>query len=347
MMLRWQVRFARGDLFWSVASIAVLLVVVAIAVDRWLPEVRDGRYALRESRLLARLAATPSAPLVLVLGSSRTETGLRADSLGKNLTDTEAVVFNFGLASAGPMVELVCLRRLLARGIHPDLLLIEVIPAQCHLAGGRPMEEVMLYRNRLSASEARFLMRYHSQPRRLAARWCLDRLSPTMYRAELHEALLLDRSRMPAADAAPDWGGWAPSIREVSPEQRRLYTALARDQYDEACADARVAGGTQRALQDLLKLCKRERIPAALLLMPEASTFRALYSAAAEASLYKLLQELVAEYGVSVVDARLWVDDDGFWDGHHLLPGGAAVFTERFGREALTPMLRQMRRGYW
>jgi hypothetical protein len=190
-------------------------------------------------------------------------------------------------------------------------------------------------------------MHYHSQPRRLAARWCLDRLSPTMYRAELHETLSLDRSRMSAPDAALDCGGWAPSIREVSPEQRQLCTALARDQYDEACADARLASGTQRALQDLLKLCKRERIPAALLLMPEASTFRALYSAPAKASLNRLLQELVAEYGVSVVDARLWVDDDGFWDGHHLLPAGAAIFTERFGREALAPMMRQMRRGYW
>jgi hypothetical protein len=347
MTLRWQVRCACGDLFWSIASFAVLLVVAAVAVDRWLPEVRDGSYTLRERHLLERLKATPSAPLVLVLGSSRTETGLRAESLGKNLTDTETVVFNFGFASAGPMVELVCLRRLLARGIRPDLLFIEVIPAQCHLAGGRPMEEVMLYRNRLSAAEVRFLMHYHSQPRRLAARWCLDRLSPMMYRAELHEALLLDRSRLPAADAALDWGGWAPTIREVSPEQRQLYTAVARDQYDEACADARLAGGTQRALHDLLSVCKRERIPAALLLMPEGSTFRALYSASAEAGLKKLLQELAAEYEVSVVDARLWVDDTGFWDGHHLLPPGAAVFTERFGREALAPMLRQMRRGYW
>ena len=40
-----------------------------------------------------------------------------------------------------------------------------------------------------------------------------------------------------------------------------------------------------------------------------------------------------------VIDARRWVADDGFADAHHLLPGGAADFTNRFGREVLQPLL--------
>ena len=40
-------------------------------------------------------------------------------------------------------------------------------------------------------------------------------------------------------------------------------------------------------------------------------------------------------------DARAWVPDEaGFTDGHHLLPAGALRFSERFGREAVGPLLR-------
>jgi hypothetical protein len=43
---------------------------------------------------------------------------------------------------------------------------------------------------------------------------------------------------------------------------------------------------------------------------------------------------------VPLIDARDWVDDDGFWDGHHMLPAGAAQFTHRFEREALQPLVK-------
>jgi len=36
------------------------------------------------------------------------------------------------------------------------------------------------------------------------------------------------------------------------------------------------------------------------------------------------------------------MDDDGFWDGHHLAAGGAERYTERFGRDVLAPELRRV-----
>jgi hypothetical protein len=66
-----------------------------------------------------------------MLGSSRTRQGLLGKSLEQPLgqaTGRPAVVFNFGQNSAGPMTELLNLKRLLADGIRPDLLLVEVMP---------------------------------------------------------------------------------------------------------------------------------------------------------------------------------------------------------------------------
>jgi hypothetical protein len=43
--------------------------------------------------------------------------------------------------------------------------------------------------------------------------------------------------------------------------------------------------------------------------------------------------ELQKEYAVEVIDARCWVADKDFADGHHVLEGGATTFTTRLCAE--------------
>src|SRR5262249_40283015 len=87
--------------------------------------------------------AAPSGPrprLVLMLGSSRTALGVRGQQMERQLRealDFPVVVFNFGIPAAGPLTELLTLKRLLREGLRPDLLLIEVLPPQ--LAGQAPV----------------------------------------------------------------------------------------------------------------------------------------------------------------------------------------------------------------
>ena len=76
------------------------------------------------------------------------------------------------------------------------------------------------------------------------------------------------------------------------------------------------------------------------ILMPEAEEFRRLYSPGMKASLPQLLADLRECYGVTVIDARTWIADDCFWDAHHLMPHGAAQFTERL-REAVCRAWRE------
>ena len=66
---------------------------------------------------------------MVVLGSSRVAYGVDAGSLSRQGYPT-ALVYNFGILGSGPLLNLVNLRRLLDAGIRPNLLYVEILPAQ-------------------------------------------------------------------------------------------------------------------------------------------------------------------------------------------------------------------------
>jgi hypothetical protein len=337
----------RADLFWIVAAFAVFQLVLSLGVERWWPQVRDPDYAAREQRLRACRNEAPGRPLVVMLGSSRTQLGLQAARLSKAADLPPAVVFNFGMAGSGPVLELVCLRRLLATGCRPDLLFVEVTPPMLSQGDGVPLEEGMLIGPRLQAAEMARARKYLTHPWPILARWGLAQCLPANWRAAALQNLVgLDRSRGGLGPDNPfltlDDHGWQPMILEATPEQRVRLTGLAYRQYAPALRDFTLAVEPARAVRDLLDLCRRRDIPVALVLMPEASAFRALYPPAAWEKVEEFLGRLCRRHHVPLVDARCWVGDNGFYDTHHLLPEGAAVFTDRFGREVLRPLLHQM-----
>lgn len=71
-----------------------------------------------------------------------------------------------------------------------------------------------------------------------------------------------------------------------------------------------------------------------LVLLPIGSSFERLYGPPSESALQSFLTEMRREHAVSVIDARHWIGDEFFSDGHHLLPEGAIAFTDRLAREA-------------
>jgi hypothetical protein len=78
--------------------------------------------------------------------------------------------------------------------------------------------------------------------------------------------------------------------------------------------------------------------------MPEGSEFRSWYPPAARGEIENYLSKLSRQYGCLYYDAAAWCADEDFWDGHHLLPGGARRFSAKFGREAMRPMLETIAR---
>jgi hypothetical protein len=343
-------RSARSALFWGVAVFLVSQLGLALAIEWRLPELREPYYAYKAERLQERIEAAPAAPTVVMLGSSRVVYGLRGQSLERELAGRDGdspIVFNFGMPGAGPLTQLLALKRLLAEGVRPDVLLIEVLPPV--LAGHVPLAEVnRMAPERLWLEDIPVAERYIAPGGGLRAEWWRAWPLPAYH----HRFAIVSRVA-PALLPFPlrlDWfrhiddSGWIPPPwKERTPERYRHALERTRGEYLYYLEDFRLGGPNCQALRELLDLCRQERIATVLVLMPEGDDFRGWYSPGAWAQVEGFLQQLPREYGVPLVNAREWSADDDFADSHHLMPAGAERFTARLGREVIVPMLEARR----
>jgi hypothetical protein len=336
---------ARRALIWGLAwFIAAQVGVREILQAR--PELADPEFGTKLARLRATAARNPGRPLVLMLGSSRVATGLRPGVLPafEGSPGREPIVFNFAQVGAGPEMAHLSLDRLLRAGIRPDWVLVEYWPPTWTVE--RQMPEFLSQVNVgcLDWPAVRLLSRYVEKPRRLYRRWASLQWAPL---ASNREALL--RALAPDWASSPtetdrrcrdldDLGWWSPT-RSVDPAERRRLVERYRRIYEPRLRRFHLERTPDRALRAILELCHRERIRASLVVLPEGEEFRKLYPEPAIEQVASYLGRLRREFGVEVVDARTWVADDGFIDGHHLLPQGASAFTLRLGREVLQPTL--------
>lgn len=325
---------------------AVLQLGLGFAAERS-HAIKDPGYADKERTLAALEAAHPSLPRVLMLGTSRTGFGFDAGRVERQL-DGRAVAFNFGIPASGPITHVVYARRLIERGHAPDLLLLEVLPPGLADLPDGPLEAKFLFGDRLRRDEVNAVAGYGFPEEATRRAWresvvlpwhalrfpILGRISPSA----LPWHLRFDWSR------TSDSRGWSGSIAEtVTEAEYRAGLERAKGEYRDILADFHPTGGAARALGELLALCRERGIPVTLVLMPESDGFRAIYPPQATARLYEFLNRMCAEHGSALIDARTWVPDTGFTDGHHLLRPGAAIFSDRLNREAIRPFLERNR----
>jgi hypothetical protein len=190
------------------------------------------------------------------------------------------------------------------------------------------------------------LRRYHGNVWRLLRRWSWARLKSLSYLPALRHRFGLDG--LPGGvlpeDADMDAFGWQPPPWHATADRRLRFTCLARSQYEMSCKNSDLPEAPCRALQAPLRLCRRQGIPAVLLVPPEGSEFRAFYTQATLAKINACLLSLSNDFQVPLIDARTWVADADFYDSHHLLPKGATTFTVRLEQEWLRPLLNNLSR---
>jgi hypothetical protein len=324
------------------------------ALSAWLhrrhPEMCDPMWEYRLARLEERLAESPGRPLVLVIGSSRVANGFSPRDMGdwRPAREPAPVVFNFATLGAGPVRELLTLRRLLAHGIRPDYLFVEVWPP---FWGQRDpyCEKKAILETDLHLSDLPVLEELYDHGWEGIARVCAQGLPLVHNRTlVLHEYA---PSLIPPDAAAKipwtrlhwmtlDAHGWLPVLGGRPPEAS---FAASMGNVRRTCQpildDLEVTDLADRATRALLRECADQGIWVALLYMPEHSALRSWYPPRTRRLIADYLGRLRAENGVPVIDTRDWVGDEGFQDFSHMQDTGARVFSGRFGPEVLRPLL--------
>src|SRR5439155_1230040 len=158
----------------------------------------------------------------------------------------------------------------------------------------------------------------------------LERLAPSWVPWECRQSMWWD---------GLDAGGWVRYPRDsVTAEELERARVFGRTHYLATMRNGTIQATPHRALHELLDLCRREDIRTILYVMPEGSEFASWYSTSSRATFDDYIVRISQEYALPVVDARAWIADGDFVEYQHLLPRGAAAFTERLGREVLLPL---------
>lgn len=316
------------------AAIAVLVAVgLFAAVQFGFGTAADTDARLRDPAFadkIARLNRLNCDRPTLMLGSSRTLLGFHAARFEQT---TCSPAFNFGTPATGPITHLVYLNRLLNRGIVPKALLLEVLPPMLADGDGGPIEQTFLTGERLTGDEVATVEELGFQPTAVRPKWRESVYAP-WYSLRCQLVGRVAPSWLPW-NHRYDWGrktdefGWAtPPRQSVTDDERAEHLAKAHKEYATTLARLNPHGRPLLALRRIVDTCRERGIPVVLVLMPEATTFRAMYPAGLDEKIDTELKSL----GVPLIDARGWLADDDFYDGHHPFTAGAEKFTDELAK---------------
>jgi hypothetical protein len=283
-----------------------------------------------------------------MVGSSRTAWGLHAGTVEKDLSrslDRPVAVFNFGLPGTGPVTNLITLKRLLADGARPDLLLVEVLPAYLLGLVLVEVEEVRLPTSHLRRAELSLVKRYSIARQGLRRDWWLTWAVPcyghrVAILSDLLPALLGPFERWREFERIDDFG-WEPtSTGCIPPEAHARALRRVRESLTLGFRGSRLNEAAAASVRETLETCRTEHVPVALVLLPEGRALRDCFPPGSWEQVKSFLTNLSQHYAIPLIDARTWMQEKDFVDSEHLRGDSAGPFSERLGREALEPLLR-------
>jgi hypothetical protein len=340
---RSRVRSARAALVVGVLLTLAATVGMTAAVETAKPEWRDPEFGHRLTRLQQVRRESPDRPLVLILGTSRTQNAICPAAM---FPDEAAAprAFNFGQSASPALKVLLTLLRVLDAGIQPSAVVVEVLPVW--LAADGPAEQQFKdLEPRLSAADLRHLASYCENPETLRRRWLAARVAPWHAQRVVLMSHWLPRWLSWRERVDPQWHAMDPDgfvpfpFDPPTPAFRADATARALREYERAFDGFRMGGMSVRALCDLVSRCRAAGIPVAFAIPPVSPMFRGWFRPEVWASGESRVRELSRELGVPLFPAFNGLGESQFADGHHLLPGAAKQYSRWLADTHLKPWL--------
>jgi hypothetical protein len=339
-------RQARTALFTGLLVFAAIQAVTAFVLQT--DSLRDPMYAARLRRLRRQTQGTHDKPItILMLGSSRSEYGLRASDLHESLSHAvgrPVGVGNFGFSGCGPMTHLLTWNRLMNDGVVPDLVLVEVVPVMfTEKSGQEELTEERLPPHRVRRCDLDVFERCFPELRpSIRADWW-QAFPNALYSQRLSLVSWVAPDLLPLGHRAYD--KLMPEDDPIGPanmtaDQQRRALEHAKNEHSLALQSFQFGGNNCDYLRELLTNIRRRSVPVALVLMPEGPTYRSWYPAGAYDPLRHWVDELGREFDAPIIDYHEWAEESDFFDSHHMTQAGAAKLTDRLGREHLLPLLR-------
>lgn len=335
----------------AVGAVAYVTLTIALCIAaQFSAKLRDPVFGDKEERLTqCEAAIAPGTPRVLMIGTSRTGYAFNARRAEERLRTTlgrPAMVFNFGIAASGPVTHKLYLDRLLAAGHKPDVLVLEILPSSLADLPEGPYERLFTTGDRMTHSEVQQAIHYGFPADPLRQKWRLAAVHPWFtlrfqMLGRMSSGWLPWQLRFDAGRTSDDHGWMMPLGTTDSPEQKQAAFARAWMEYHALLSTMTPGGGAGRAFEDMLKLAKENGIAVTAIILPESPKFRELYHPDVLSRLDAFLKETCGRHGVAWIDARDWLPEEGFYDGHHTLRVGAEAFTDRLTREVIVPHLRR------
>ena len=321
-----------------IVAIALLLGVnalLALVLERGPAHLRDPEYGLRLTALRSKRAEHPRRKLAVVLGSSRTAMGIRPDVYETAVAEPDGapLLFNMSMTGAGPILQLIALRRLLEDGIRPDTILLEFWPALMR-GDGPYREDLRLNPERLRPSDGPLIDAFFSDPEETRSRMRTSRLLPLWYHrreflvGQWPEAVPW-KERADGAWAGLDEWGWLPGRISATPDQIARGWPHVAEFYEPLFRTYTVSPVADRALRELVTLAHERGIRVLPICLPESARFRSMMTPESICIAEEYREGLTAYVGHPGIDGRTWVGDAELPDGFHLTRNGAAIFSRK------------------
>lgn len=339
-------RRARDTVLSGLIAIVAAHFVLAVAVETKKPEWRDPEYGHRIHQLKELHRTQPDRPVVLALGSSRTLMGVSPQDMGLADDPRSPLVYNFGQTGAGPLQVLLTFQRILADGVKPDFILVEIFPAAL-MNDGAAEDLLKTWDARLNLGDIRRLNPYSYDPAVLERNWFSNRVR-SWYTLRFSLMNHWQPNWLPIQQRIDhQWGlmtshGWMP-MPSISPSTRADSIAKARADFEPKLAHFRIGASSNRAFHDLAAACRKQGIRMAFFVTPEGPVFQSWYPPRARLEVAEYLRRLSVELTIPIFDSSDGFGESEFADSHHMLPAGAARFSKRLADEHLKAWLREKR----